>query len=107
MSGESGSRYCPRPGHSGHWCEGSPPLDRYLDGTGWSCPGILPDGSACDYQLRSFPGGTPRDPDEIRRAAVRAVFEVATDFGHDGLVAGDAEKFADAVLAVCMAPETA
>ena len=52
MSGEPGSRYCPRPGHSGHWCEGSPPLDRYLDGTGWSCPGILADGSACGYEER-------------------------------------------------------
>lgn len=42
-----------------------------------------------------------RDWAEVRKAAVRAVIEAASDFSHDGPVAGDAEKLADAVLAVC------
>ena len=65
MSGESGSRHCPRGQHRGDWPGGAPPLDRFTDGTGWGCPGILADGSACNYELRSFPGGEPRDLDEV------------------------------------------
>ena len=38
---------------------------------------------------------------EVRAGAVRAVIQAASDFGHDGLVAGDAEQLADAVLGVC------
>lgn len=57
MSGDSGTRYCPRPHHlggevCGPWEGGSPPLDRFTDGSGWACPGIAPDGSACGYELR-------------------------------------------------------
>jgi hypothetical protein len=38
---------------------------------------------------------------EVRAGAVRAVIQAASDFGHDGLVAGDAGQLADAVLGVC------
>jgi hypothetical protein len=38
-------RRCPREHKGGHcW-----PLDRYLDGSGWKCPGLAPDGSDCGY----------------------------------------------------------
>lgn len=41
-----------------------------------------------------------RDWADLRIAAIRAVIEVATDFGTK-VVAGDPEKLVDAVLAVC------
>lgn len=47
------------------------------------------------------PSTETRDWAEVRKAAVHAVLQAASDYGHDGLVAGDAEKLADAVLAVC------
>ena len=40
---------CPRTGHRG-WPNGIG-LDRFTDGSGWECPGILADGSACEYRL--------------------------------------------------------
>ena len=46
MSGESAERRCPRQ----HKVAGEWPLEKYLDGSGWSCPGLAPDGSACGYE---------------------------------------------------------
>jgi hypothetical protein len=43
---------CPNGSHKGTWPRGAPGLDRYTDGSGWSCPGLKPDGSACGYELR-------------------------------------------------------
>lgn len=74
MTGESGSKYCPRGRHRGGWEHGSPPLDRFTDGTGWSCPGILADGSPCDYELRTFPA-PPMEPAELREHLGRVVRE--------------------------------
>jgi hypothetical protein len=42
----------------------------------------------------------PRDWQQVRAEAIKAVLAAATDFGHDLLVAGPADGFADAVLAV-------
>lgn len=57
---ETGSvRYCPRGQHRGHWHEGSPPLDRFTDGSGWACPGLLADGSVCGYELRAAGAADP------------------------------------------------
>ncbi len=42
-----------------------------------------------------------RDWADVRKAAILAIIETATDFGHDDIIAGHAEQFADAVLAIC------
>ena len=45
--------------------------------------------------------GENRDWDAVRAAAILALIEAATDFGHDDIIAGHAEQLADAVLTVC------
>lgn len=72
MSEEASSRYCPRQHHRGSWEHGSPPLDKFTDGSGWACPGLAPDGSACGYELRTFPG-VPLQGDELREHLGRVV----------------------------------
>lgn len=71
---DAGSQYCPRRPHQGTWAHGSPPLDKFTDGTGVACPGIAPDGSACGYELRTLPA-TPLRGDELREHLGRIVRE--------------------------------
>ena len=68
------SQYCPRGRHQGTWEHGSPPLDKFTDGSGMACPGIAPDGSACGYELRTFPAA-PLRGDELREHLGRIVRE--------------------------------
>jgi hypothetical protein len=68
------SKHCPRSHHRGTWKDGSPPLDRFTDGSGWACPGIAPDGSACGYELRTSPV-PPLRGSELREHLGRVVRE--------------------------------
>ncbi len=63
---------CPGTGHRG-WPDGIG-LDRFTDGSGWACPGILADGSACDYELRTF-SPLPMQGEELREHLGRVVRE--------------------------------
>ncbi len=66
MTGKPPSKYCPRGQHRGTWEHGSPPLDRFTDGSGWACPGMAPDGAACGYELRVGTAVSGADPlDEV------------------------------------------
>ena len=71
---EPRSRYCPRGQHRGTWEHGSPPLDRYTDGSGWACPGDTPDDLPRGYELRTTTA-LPGDQIAVRRddAALLAV----------------------------------
>lgn len=46
MADRTGERRCPRQHKDG----AKHALDEYTDGSGWACPGLAPDGSACGYE---------------------------------------------------------
>ena len=67
---------CPRE-HRGSWPDGVP-LDRILtEGGGWSCPGILLDGTDCGFELTmaGHPAGREIPEAESLRALIAEILD--------------------------------
>jgi hypothetical protein len=73
---------CPRPAHKG-W-DHPVPLDRILErGGGWACPGILPDGAGCGYEIRPAAVSAALTGEDLAAAA-----SVAAQMYADGIAEG-------------------
>jgi hypothetical protein len=69
---------CPREGHRGDWPRGAPGLDRFTDGSGWECPGILADGSDCGYRLGPALQPVPAEDPAVLAAARERILDFLT-----------------------------
>lgn len=79
---------CPRGKHRGNWPHGAPALDRFTDGSGWACPGLLADGSVCGYELRTSAAAEP-DMVLVGREDLREVMPWIRSLVHDGDISED------------------